>query len=127
MAPRTERFPIRFDRWFRGLSTALLLPPEASWMEVSEREVEVRMGYAFRARFPRSAVHRADQRRRRILGSRGVHGFAGRWLVNGSAQGLVTVELGSPQRARVLGFPVRLRELVVSVERPTDLVAALTR
>ena len=122
-----QRFPIRFDRWFRGLSTAVLLPPAASWLDVGEREVEVRMGYAFRARFPRSAVRTADRRRRRILASRGVHGFAGRWLVNGSAEGLVTVELGPAQRARVLGFPVRLRELVVSVDQPAELIAALTR
>jgi len=124
--PGERRFPIRFDPWFRGLSTALLLPPAASWVDVGEREVEVRMGYAFRTRFSRSAVRSAVEQHRRLF-SRGVHGFAGRWLVNGSADGLVSVALAPGQGARVLGFPVRLRELMVTVERPAELVAALTR
>jgi hypothetical protein len=56
-----------------------------------------------------------------------VHGFAGRWLVNGSGDGIVSLELRPAQRAWVMGFPVRLRTLLVSVQDPAGLVAALRR
>jgi hypothetical protein len=116
----TKRFPIRFDRAYGVLSTALFLPPSASWVEVDGAEVQVRMGWAFRARFPRAAVASAA-----VLVSRGVHGFAGRWLVNGSGEGILTLTLAPAQRGYVLGLPVRLRELLVSVEDPAGLAAAL--
>lgn len=118
------RFPIRFDSAYRALSSLLLLRPSDSFVEVEGDEVRVRMGWAFRARFPRSAVVSASDFGERPL-SRGVHGFAGRWLVNGSGDGIVRVVLEPRQRAYVLGFPVRLRELLVSVEAPADLRAAL--
>ncbi len=120
----SARFPIRFDPWYRVLSTGLFLPPASSFVEVNGDEVRVRMAWAFRARFPRSAVRAALPYERRPL-SRGVHGFAGRWLVNGSGEGIVSLRLEPGQTAYVLGFPVRLRELLVSVEDPPGLVAAL--
>jgi hypothetical protein len=119
-------FPIRFDGWYRVLSSAVLIRPSRSDVVVRDAEVLVRMDWAFRARFPRSAVVAANDPQLRPL-SRGVHGFAGRWLVNGSAQGLVAIDLDPTQRAFVLGFPLRLRRLVVSVERPEALLAALRR
>lgn len=123
-APTRTRFPIRFDRGYGMLSTALLLRPSESYIEIRGEEIEVRMAWAFRARFARAAVASARMSGSRPL-SRGVHGFGGRWLVNGSARGLVSVALAPTQRARVLGFPVRLKELLVSVEEPQELIRAL--
>ncbi|HYS43059.1 MAG TPA: hypothetical protein VEM32_03670, partial [Geobacteraceae bacterium] len=57
--------------------------------------------------------------------SRGVHGFAGRWLVNGSGRGILTIDLTPSQRGYVMGFPVRLRQLMVSVADPVALAAVL--
>jgi hypothetical protein len=119
-----RRFPIRFDDWYRRLSSLLLLPPSRSYVEVDDQSVEARMGWAFRARFPRTAVMSATEAHGRPL-SRGVHGFAGRWLVNGSGRGIVTIELGPGQRGYVLGCPVRLRSLMVSVDDPTTLASTL--
>jgi hypothetical protein len=82
------------------------------------------MGWAFCASFERSAVARTELLARHPS-SRGVHGFAGRWLVNGSGAGIVTLHLHPTQRARVLGFPVRLREVMVSVDEPEALAARL--
>jgi len=121
----SKRFPILFDGWYRILSLAVLLPPSDSFVEVEGDEVRVEMGWAFRARFPRSAVAATED----VRGSswcRGVHGFAGRWLVNGSGRGILTIHLSPTQRGRVLGFPVRLRELMVSVADPAALAAVLT-
>jgi hypothetical protein len=74
-------FPIRFDKAYGALSTAL---------------------------------------------SRGVHGFAGRWLVNGSPDGILTIDLDPVQRAYVMGVPVRLRQLMVSVADSSALARALS-
>ncbi len=120
-----SRFSIRFDSMYRVLSAALLLSPADSLVEVEGDEVRVRMAWAFRARFPRSAVVSAVEHRRKPL-SRGVHGWAGRWLVNGSGEGIVNISLEPRQRGYVVGFPVRLRNLLVSVEDPASLIMALT-
>jgi hypothetical protein len=122
--PRRTRFSIDFDRWYGGLSCLLALPPAAAYVDVGEHEVEVRMGWAFRSRFPRSAVRSISPSAHAPI-SRGVHGFGGRWLVNGSSRGLVTLALSPAQRAHVLGWPVSLRELSVSVADSAGLGAAL--
>jgi hypothetical protein len=118
-----SHFPISFDGWYRVLSSIIGLLPSASYVNVDTEVVEVRMGWAFWSRFPRSAVVSVSELRRRPL-SRGVHGFAGRWLVNGSGRGVVGIQLNPPPRAYVLGFPVRLKLLMVSVAEPSALVAA---
>jgi hypothetical protein len=118
------RFPIAFDGWYRVLSSAVGLRPSDSYVSVAGEQVEVRMGWAFRSRFPRSAVVSVSELGRRPM-SRGVHGFGGRWLVNGSGDGIVTLELHPPQRAYVLSFPVRLKALLISVSEPAALAAAV--
>ncbi len=118
------RFPIRFDSTYRALSKALLIAPSASYVDVDEDMVDVRMAWAFRSRFPRSAVTATRPHGGRPL-SRGVHGLAGRWLVNGSGEGILEIKLEPNQRAHVLGFGVTLRELWLSVEDPSALAAAL--
>ena len=123
-SPGPTRFPIRFERWYSALSSVLLLRPSDSYVDVGDGDVECRMGWAFRARFPRSTVARTSRFDRKPL-SRGVHGFAGQWLVNGSGEGILAVDLEPPQRARVLGVPVRLRQLLVSVDDPDALADRL--
>jgi hypothetical protein len=120
------RFPIRFDRWYAALSAAVFLPPAKAYVAVGAGAVDVRMGWAFRSRFPRSAVVGVSPLAGRPF-SRGVHGLFGRWLVNGSGDRVVAIDLDPPQRARVTGFPVRLRRLMVSVDDPRGLATALGR
>jgi hypothetical protein len=119
-----QRFPIRFDQWFSALSSALGLPRSSSYVEVDGDQVTVRMGWAFRSRFPRAAVDSTAESDLNPI-SRGVHGFFGRWLVNGSGQGILTINLTPHQRGYVAGFPVRLRQLLVSMEEPQKLAATL--
>lgn len=120
------RFAIRFDGWYRSLSSVLFLPPSASYVEVQGDAVHVRMGWAFRATFPRRAVVAVSPLARRLM-SRGVHGLAGRWLVNGSGQGIVKIDLRPDQRAYVMGIPVRLCQVLVSLEDPRSLQLRLGR
>jgi len=117
MRAMATRFPIRFDPWYRVLSTALLLPPSSAYVEVTDDHVEARMGWGFRTRFPLAAIAKTSVFEGKAI-SRGVHGWAGRWLVNGSGAGIVVLHLEPTQPARVMGIPVRLRELMVSVDEP---------
>ena len=120
------RFPIRFEPWYGVLSSALLLRPADSYVEVEGDNIECRMGWAFRTRFPRAAVTRTARLDRKPL-SRGVHGLAGRWLVNGAGEPILVIDLEPPQRAWVLGVPVRLRQLLVSVSDLDALAEQLKR
>ena len=118
------RFPISFDRWYGVFSSLLGLPPSTAYVEIDGTEVEVRMGWAFRTRFPRSAVASTSTLDIRPL-SRGVHGFGGRWLVNGSGREILSIHLTPDQRAYLMGVPIRLQELLVSVTGCAALAAAL--
>ena len=42
---RLRRFPIRFDGWYRMMSSALLLLPSRSYVELDDDQVVVRMGW----------------------------------------------------------------------------------
>ncbi|MGI5132845.1 hypothetical protein ACQEVB_39020 [Pseudonocardia sp. CA-107938] len=123
--PDDARFSLRYAAPLRPFLTAVGMGPRASGVRVDAEVIEVRMGWAFRARIPRSAVRDVRPHRGPVL-SWGVHGWHGRWLVNGSSRGVLrlTVEPACP--ALVCGVPVRLRDLAVSVERPDDLLAAIS-
>ena len=120
----TTRFPIRFTGANRAM-VVLGIRRSASFVEVGEGELRVRLAWAFRLRVPRSSVQSAAPDHGRVLGW-GAHGWRGEWLVNGSSQGIVRVELDPPGRGRVGGWPVRVRTLRVAVEDPDSLVAGLT-
>jgi len=82
------------------------------------------MGWSFQADITRGSIVGAALRSG-LVGGIGVHGWNGQWLVNGATRGLVTLSIDPPGRARVMGLPVRLRTLIVSVESPEALIAAL--
>jgi len=127
MATPRAQFPIRFNQLSRVLFRGLLIRPSACLVEVGAESIHVQMGWAFRARFARSSVARGALGVEGIVLGLGVHGFAGRWLVNGSLDGLLTLHLSPVQRAFVLGVPVKLRELQLSLEDPNAFLEAVTR
>ena len=120
----TRRFPIRFT----GLSRAMIalgLSPSRSWAEVGDDVLRVRMSWAFSLDAPLVNIRDARPDTGRV-GGWGVHGWRGRWLVNGSSSGLVRIDLSPPVRGRMGPLPIGIRQLRVSVEDPDGLVAALT-
>jgi hypothetical protein len=119
-------FALSYSPLNRVFLALLGLGPRSSGIDVEGDTVRVRMGWAFRAEIPRSAIRSARVESGLPFLGWGVHGWRGRWLVNGSSRGLVRIDLDPAQRARVTGVPVRLRELWISVERPDELVAVLT-
>lgn len=83
------------------------------------------MSWGFHADVPRRSI-RSVRRERNAYLSLGVHGWRGRWLVNGAAGPLVALVIEPPVRARVCGVPVRLTELFVSVEDPDAAISELS-
>jgi hypothetical protein len=83
------------------------------------------MGWSFSADVPHGSIRSA----RPVAEKRwsiGVHGWRGRWLVNGARGPLVAIEIAPRACARVIGIGVRLQELIVAVEEPEALIDALS-
>jgi hypothetical protein len=121
---RSRRFPLRYGV-FRPLFWAMGAGPRASGVTIDDDRLRARMGWMFRTDLPLKTVTGAEPHTG-LAGGIGVHGWRGVWLVNGGIRGIVRIFIDPPAPARVLGVPVRLRELQVSVESPEELVAELT-
>jgi hypothetical protein len=110
----------------RPLLSALGMGPGLSGIDLDGDTLRVRMGWAFRAQVP---VHQitAIEPRQGFPGGIGVHGWKGRWLVNGATTGLLAITIDPPVRSWATGIPVHLRQLTLSLEDPDALQAALGR
>jgi hypothetical protein len=121
-----ERFPIRFGRFLRVILTVLGAGRRSSYVELRGDDLVVRMGWGFRATIPRSSI-RSTGRRGYVWWAYGVHGGRRRWIVNGSGHDIVTIAIEPDGRGYVLGVPVKLRELWVSLEDPERFRATIGR
>lgn len=99
-----------------GLNAAPVL------LEVGPDLVRVRMSWGFPADVPRASI-RSVRRERNANTNIGVHGWRGRWLVNGAAGPLVALVVEPTVCSRVLGIPVGLSELFVSVDDPDAVIS----
>ncbi len=121
--PETQTFPILYGA-LRPLLVVVGLGPGLSGVELSDTELHVRMGWAFRARLPRTAITGARSVSGPV-GGIGVHGWRGRWLVNGSMDRIVGLDIDPAVRALAVGLPVHLHYLALSLEDPDAFLAAL--
>jgi hypothetical protein len=123
-----QQFAISYDglAWLAALFGA---GPRLSRVEVGADQVRVRMGSSFRLDIPRSSVRGISQDVGPVGATRGVHGRDGRWLVNGSAEGLVRLTLDPPcYTERGIGTRLRraiVRSLTLSLADPDGFIAAL--
>jgi hypothetical protein len=117
-------FDFRYDRWCGWILGLFGSGRRFSRVVVGPTDVEVQLGIAFRGTIDRSAIRAARDRTRTVMGW-GAHGWGGRWLVNGSSKGIVVLDVEPVGRARVLGYPVKVRELALSLEDPDGFCAAL--
>jgi len=117
-------FAFRYDRWCGWLLGALGSGRRLSRVIVTDDDLDVKLGISFRAVVPRSSIVSAHPWTGRVWGW-GAHGWRGQWLVNGSSQGIIVLHVEPSAKGRVLGFPVTVRELALSMEDPEGLVAAL--
>ena len=114
---------ISYAKWMLPLSVPFGLGPKHSQVEVRDGALHVTMGWGFSAEIPLGSIKEASRWEGRIT-SWGVHGWRGRWLVNGSSDGVVALTIDPPVKAKVVGVPVTLRELGISVTDPDDLLRA---
>lgn len=119
-----RRFPILFTG-LNKLMVVLGLLPRRCYVDVAGADVTVRFAYAFATTISRASIHGVAPYDGLVLGW-GVDGWRGRWLVNGSMRNIVAITIDPPVPARVLGIPVKLRTLWVSVVDRDGLIAALT-
>lgn len=124
MATENGIFAFRYDRWCGWILGLFGSGRRFSRVAVGENDLDVQLGLAFRGIVPRSSIGAAKRWRGPVYGW-GAHGWRGRWLVNGSSKGIVVLTLEPPAKGRVLGFPVLVRELAMSMEDPGGLCAAL--
>jgi len=54
-----------------------------------------------------------------------VHGWNGRWLVNGRRDQLVQITIDPAVKAKAVLYPIKLRELTVSVDNRDEFVRVL--
>jgi hypothetical protein len=117
---------VSFDRWYRPLAAPLGLGPGRCDVSVAGGRLHVSMGWGFSADIALASIVDAKPASGPFLGW-GVHGWRGRWLVNGSSKGIVELTIDPPAQARVVGVPITLRTLLVSVTDPAALIAACSR
>ena len=120
-------YRLRYAAPLRPLLSALGMGPGFSGVKADDEQLRVRMGWAFSAHIPFSAIRHAEPSAHPIWGGWGVHGWNGRWLVNGSSHGIVRLDFYPDQRALVCGVPVHLRTLWLGLEDPDAFLARLPR
>jgi hypothetical protein len=121
-----HRFAISYSPTVRWLFELLAMGPRISGVVVTDDRIRVRMGWAFSAEIPRSAITSVE-RDSAGIGGIGVHGWRSQWLVNGATTGLVRIQIDPPAPARAIGFGVRLRTLRLSLSEPSEFMALVVR
>lgn len=101
-----------------------------SGIEVDAGQLRVLMG-SFKLDIPRGSVRAVRRSRAKVKGTSGVHGGRGRWLVNGSAEGLVELAIDppasiSPGLDTLFGLvSSRVNQLTVSLDDPDGFIEAV--
>jgi hypothetical protein len=123
-----KQFAISYDSAW--LLTAVGMGPRSSGVQVDSDQIRVQMGSAFRLDIPQGSVRSIN--RDPALGGQaglGVHGLSGRWLVNGSANGLVELTIEPPcyteRGLSTLFRRAKVHSLTLSLVDPDGFVAAL--
>jgi len=83
----------------------------------------------FRLDIPRESVRSAARSARSVRGTIGVHGGRGRWLVNGSYNGLVELAIEppcyTPRQPSTLFLRSKVSSLTISLVDPDGFIAAV--
>jgi hypothetical protein len=104
--------------------------PAGGRVEVDADQIRLRMA-DFKVDVPRGSVRRAARSAHQTRGTIGVHAKGGSWLANGSADGLVAIEIDPPCRTErglsTLFRRMKVTELTVSLIDPEGFIAAVQR
>ena len=126
----TERFAISYQdmgplsRWGDTLMGG---GPEGGRVEIDANEIRLRMA-DFKVDVPRSRVRGVTRSSFQTKGTIGVHSKGGRWLANGSADGLVEITIDppvhTPRSPSSLFLRMKVSALIVSLVDPDGFIAA---
>ena len=110
------------------LETRLGRDPRLGGVAVGATMLRVRM-VDFRLDVPRSSVRSATRSEHQIRGTIGVHGRRGRWLVNGSHDGLVELAIEppcyTPRQPSTLFLRSKVSSLIISLVDPDGFIAVV--
>ncbi len=102
--------------------------PGRGGVEVDPTVLRVRMA-DFHLDIPRSSVRSATRSSCQTRGTIGVHGGRGRWLVNGSHDGLVELTIeppcSTPRQLSTLFLRSKVSSLIISLADPDGFIAAI--
>jgi hypothetical protein len=116
---------ISFDRLYLPLARLVGLGPKQAELRTDGDRLRVKMGWAFSTEIPLSSITNAALSADTVM-SKGVHGWKGRWLVNGSSKNLVELKLSPPVPAKINGVKRKLHTLQVSVTDPNGFIREIT-
>jgi hypothetical protein len=132
-AGEPERFAISYEgmgpisTW---ADTLLGGGPAGGRIEIGPGELRLRMA-DFKVDVPRVSVRRVARSAHQTRGTIGVHAKGGSWLANGSADGLVEIEIDPPchteRSLSTLFRRMKVSELIVSLVDPDGFIAAVQR
>ena len=121
-----RRFDLRYAGLYRVLWTPVGLGPGQTYVGVEGDRVSVRFGRLFSVSFPKDDVLSvAPFPGRRRFGI-GLHGWDGSWTLQTSGRSLVRLRVRPPARGWFGIVPVRVDELIVSVDDVDAVVGALS-
>ena len=84
------------------------------------------MGWGFQAGIARDQIVSAKPGSGEWFFGVGIHtNLRGRWVVNGSLQRIVALDMAPPAWGRCLGVPIRVHRLDISLEDPQGFLNAL--
>jgi hypothetical protein len=128
-----ERFAISYDdmgpvsRW---ADTRMGGGPEGGRVEIDSGELRLRMA-DFKVDVPRACVRGVARSSFQTKGTIGVHSKGGRWLANGSADGLVEITIDppvyTPRSLSSLFLRMKVNALIVSLVDPDGFIIAMER
>ena len=99
-----------------------------SGVEVGPDQIRVQMG-GFKLTVPRASVRSASRSYAEVGGTYGIHHRSGRWLVNGSTDGLVELTIEPPcytkRRPIVMFTKGKVKSLSLSLADPDGFIATL--
>jgi hypothetical protein len=99
-----------------------------SGVEVGPDQIRVRMG-GFKLSIPRASIHSASRSHADVAGTYGIHHRSGRWLVNGSPDGLIELTIEPPcytkRRPIAMFTRGKVKSLSISLADPDGFVAAI--
>ena len=116
------------DRVSRWTDTLLGGGPGRGGVEVDSAVLRVRMA-DFHLDIPRGSVRSAARSEHQTRGTIGVHGRRGRWLVNGSHDGLVELVIDPPcylpRQLSTVFRKMKVSSLIISLVDPDGFIAAV--